>query len=66
MDKDLLALLIWLGSTAIAIPLIYFKQDRYLTSEQPLAILVAGPIALALAIFCSAQWFTSRDKAEGK
>jgi hypothetical protein len=65
MDRDLLALLVWCGSAALAIPTLWLKQRRYLGDQQIGVCLFAGPIALALAILCPRSWFTTREQAEG-
>ena len=66
MDRDLLALIVWVGSAGLAMPIIWLKQRRYLGDQQPLACLLAGPIALVMAILCPRSMFTSRERAEGR
>ena len=64
MDRDLLALIVWVGSAALAIPIIWLKQGRYLGDEQVGACFLAGPIALVSAILCPRSWFTTRKESE--
>ena len=58
--------LIWVGSAIIGGILIYFKQGKFLTEQQPVAFVICGPITLLIGIFVPSRWLTSRGKSEGK
>ena len=47
----------------LAVLIIWLKQGKYLTGEQPFACFLLGPIALVIAIFAFRSSLTSRGKA---
>lgn len=64
--RELIGFAVWVASAVIGGVVIYLKQGRYLTEEQPVAFFICGPITLVMAVLCPSRWFTSREKAEGK
>ncbi len=63
--SNLILLLVWVGTAFVGGLLIYFKQGRFLTDQQPIAFMVCGPLTLLIGLFSPRSWLTSRAESEG-
>jgi hypothetical protein len=63
---NLTLFVVWAGSAFVGGLLIYFKQGRFLTDQQPIAFMICGPITLLIGLFSPKSWLTSKAKSEGR
>jgi hypothetical protein len=63
MLSDFWTVVIYFASGLLSIGIIYFKQGRYLTDEQPFACIICGPLTLLMALILPASCFGSYEKA---